>query len=72
MKWIIVIIATINGHEIPTANISGFRFPTHAACMADADIRAGALASVGAHGKYLCMYHNEPDRDLRRTAMGVF
>lgn len=72
MKWLIIMIATVHGHEIPTDAISGFRFATHAACMQEADIRAGALASIGAHGKFLCMYHGEPDRALERTAMRVF
>lgn len=73
MKWFIIMIATMpNGHEINTDRLSTWRYASHAACMVDASRRAEGFASVGVTGRFLCMYHNEPDREIEASRKGEF
>ena len=53
-------------------SLASMHYKTHALCMADARVRMAAIASVGQHGRYMCMYHNEPGRELARTPKRTF
>lgn len=72
--WFIVLSLVVNGQlGAPAPSIAAWRFPTHAACMASAKERVRAMQTiVGAHGRYLCMYHDEPDDELARRGGVVF
>lgn len=72
--WFIVLMASVHGidrREIGDGMV-GFRFKTQAGCLADASRRAEALKSVNIHGRFLCMYHGEPDRELRHAVKFAF
>lgn len=56
-----------NSMDAYTERQMAWKFATHASCMADAAQRAAAFSSVGLHGRYLCMYHNEPDAELNAS-----
>jgi hypothetical protein len=47
-------------------------YSTSRSCMADAARRTSALASVGVTGRYMCMYHGEPNRQMAAAAKREF
>lgn len=66
--WFIVV--AFAGH--PGDNLQLGRFPSRAACLASAPDRVAAFQTIGDHGRYLCMYHDEPDAALDREPAGRF
>jgi hypothetical protein len=72
MFFIIMSVVFSDGHTRDMTDIASQRFPTYRACMASAAVRANAIASVGAHGRYLCMTPHESDAALARTAKVSF
>lgn len=67
MTWFIVLSAMVHGvpHNEIGDMMTGFRFPTQAACLDDVARRADALAAIDIHGRYMCMFHNETTREMR-------
>ena len=67
--WFLVVVFTGHPHEGP---ISLGQFATRAECMADAPGRMAGFQYIGSHGRYLCMYHNQPDKELARAPVATF
>lgn len=40
------------------------RYRSQTECVAAAQQRVSGLTQIGEHGRFLCMYHGEPDREL--------
>jgi hypothetical protein len=72
--WFIVLAFVVNGRlGAPVPSIATWRFPTREACMAEAKERVrGMQAIMDTHGRYLCMYHDEPEAELTRRGGVVF
>jgi hypothetical protein len=66
MIWFIL-IATPTTTITPPA-----RFPTHEACMIEATKRTQGMAANGFHGRYMCMFHNQPERSMAKYTTGEF
>jgi hypothetical protein len=67
--WFLVVALTGHPGEQP---LQFGRLSSRAACMASAPARLAGLQNIGVHGRYLCMYHNQPDTGLARDPIGVF
>lgn len=70
--WFIVVLILNQPMPELTRAVSGFRFPTHTACMDDARSRFQMMGQIGVHGRYLCMYRGEPDEELTAGEKGAF
>jgi hypothetical protein len=74
--WFLVVslIAQSPQHErdIAVAMAAAQSYQSNAECMVAAKQRTAGLAFAGIHVSYLCMYHGEPDRQLRRSRRGAF
>jgi hypothetical protein len=70
--WFLVLTAFMaNGAEQPRLELAmaAPHYANQATCLVEGIKRTNALASVGIHGQFLCMYHGEPDRELRHSAI---
>jgi hypothetical protein len=64
--WFVAMVAYLHGIEQPKLALSmaAPRYVSQDACLTDAIRRTDALALVGIHGRYMCMRHAEPSRQL--------
>lgn len=67
--WMIILVASAHGVDLAplTDRVAEFRYATQGECLVSAANRADALRSANAHGRYMCMYHGEPDREMRNA-----
>lgn len=69
--WFLVVLITPHANPEISQAMAKLAYDTESACMFEAAYRVQYLARVNIHGRYICMYHNEPDGELvRRTPKG--
>ena len=69
----LLMIVFLNGQpvDLPAFAI-GHTYQTREACLAVGREKARAIAQVGTHGRYLCMYERESDAALRHETKVEF
>lgn len=72
MVWFAVFSIFLNGQRQEGQDPPTPHFETRAACMVHAARYGRALAYLGYHGEFLCMYHDEPDAKLATTEKGDY
>ena len=65
--WFLALILFVDGKSVDAPSLASLHYPTEAACLKSAAIRVQGMRDIGGHAVYLCMYHGEPDSELRRA-----
>lgn len=54
------------------ASMTQKHYASQADCISDARDRLSPLAAINMHGRYMCMYHGEPDREMMHAPKWAF
>ena len=73
--WFLAIVLSNIGQ--PTADriavdMAASHYQTQNACLNGSRDRIQTLSGFGMHGTYLCMYHREPDTEMKHAVTGSF